>query len=263
MNRPLLHNLGQVALSPRGAILPALLIVLTVSPAVAEARVVAYFSFNDMDENDDGTTEVTVNNTRGLPSLVLIEESGVLADTDGQVGTGYTDADGTAHASGQSVGWTSGILDTSVDPGDTWLLELDTTGYSDLQLRFDYRSTDAVFQDDTLFGPTQLTMEWSVGGGSFETIQVFDLTRDNSYNEFALDLSGIGELQNAVDVALRGTWSNDGSETIVGGAAPSIRMDNLEVTGVPEPASALLMLIAAAIWIVGPRCMHWERAAAT
>jgi len=140
-----------------------------------------------------------------------------------------------------AAGWTSGVLNTSTDPNDTWLLSVDTTGYSGLMLRFDYRLTSAVFENDFLQGPTQLTIDWSQGGGAFTTIQTFDLVRDNAYHEFLLDLAGIAAIQNAGGVQIRGTWSNDASETIPGGTFPSVRLDNLQLMGVPEPASVVLL----------------------
>ena len=219
---------------------------------VANAKLLALFNFNDMATNNDGTTLATVDHLAGNPTLTLVEDSALLADLNGQGGSAYTDEEGTLHASGMAAAWTTGILNTSIDPNDTWLLELNTTGYRDLMLRFDYRLTDSVFSGDTLLGPTQLTVEWAAGGGGYNAIQTFVLNRNNAYNAFSLDLSGITALQNATDVKLRGIWSNDGSETIAGGTAPSVRMDNLEVTGVPEPASVAL-LVACAVAAIAAR----------
>jgi hypothetical protein len=223
-----------------------LFVGLATGPISTQAKIITLFNFNDMATNNDGTTAASIDNAAGTPTLTLVEESGPLVDLNGQGGASFIDPDGTSHSAGMSAAWTTGILNTSADPNDTWLLQLDTTGYVDLQLRFDYRLTDAVFQGDALRGPSQLTLEWSVGGGGFSTIQTFPLNVNNSYNEFVIDLSAIAAIESAADVSLRGTWSNDGSETIVGGTAPSVRMDNFQVTGVPEPAS-LVLLIGAGI----------------
>lgn len=215
------------------------------TPESSHATIIALFNFNDMAANNNGTTAAMIENAMGTPTLALVEESGLLADLNGQVGVSFTDEDGTSHSAGAGAAWTTGILNTSLDANDAWLLELDTTGYVDLQLRFDYRLTDSVFQGDILLGPSELTLEWAVGGGGFNAIQTFQLNRNNAFNEFLLDLSPIAAIENVADVKLRGTWSNDGSETIAGGTAPSVRMDNLQVTGVPEPASVVLLAIAA------------------
>jgi hypothetical protein len=220
----------------------------------AQARIIALFNFNDMNTNNNGTTAVNVDNAIGVPTLSLVEESGLLADLNGQAGIGFTDQDGTVHASGMAAAWTSGVLNSSVDPNDSWLLSVDTTGYRNLMLRFDYRLTSAVFQGDDLQGPTQLTIDWRQGGGAFTPIQTFNLLKDNSYHEFLLDLSGIAAIQNAADVKIRGTWSNDASETIAGGTFPSARIDNLQLTGVPGPATVALFAVgAAAAAIMRPR----------
>lgn len=217
----------------------------------SHAAIIALFTFNDMGTNNDGTTAVTIDNAVGTPTLTLVEDSGSLVDQNGQVGTSFTDAEGTMHSGTTSAfpaaAWTNGTLNTSTDPNDYWLLELDTTGYRDLMLRFDYRLTSS----GSLLGPTQVTMEWAVGAGPYNLIQTFELTRNNAYNEFALDLSGIDAIENVTAVRIRGTWSNDGSTTST--TIPSVRMDNLQLTGVPEPATIALALCAAISLLARPR----------
>jgi hypothetical protein len=207
--------------------------------------VIALFNFNDMSGNNNGTTAVTVDNAVGVPTLELIEENGLLADLNGQGGVAFTDQAGTSHSSGMSAGWTSGVLNTSTDPNDRWLLTVNSTGYRDLALRFDYRLTSAVVSGEDLQGPTQLTIDWRQGGGAFTPVQTFNLTKDNAYHELTLDLSSIAAIQNAADVQIRGTWSNDAMETVPGGTFPSARFDNLQLTGVPEPASIVLLVCCA------------------
>jgi hypothetical protein len=228
--------------------LVGLLLVLNVAPGDAQAAIIALFNFNDMSGNNNGTTAVTVDNAVGVPTLQLVEESGTLVDPNGQAGVSFTDQAGTNHSAGMAAAWTSGVLNASTDPNDTWLLSADTTGYSDLMLRFDYRLTSAIVSGEDLQGPTQLIIDWRQGGGSFTTIQAFNLIKDNSYHAFVLDLSGIAAIQNVADVQIRGTWSNNATESVPGGTFPSARFDNLELSGVPEPTwIALLTLGTAAI----------------
>jgi hypothetical protein len=228
------------------------------SPITCDAAIVTLFNFNDMSTNNNGTTAATVDNAVGVPTIALVEENALLADLNGQVGVAFNDADGTAHSAGMAAAWTTGVLNTSTDPTDRWLLSLNTTGYSNLNLRFDYRLTSAVVSSEDLQGPTKLTVDWAVGGGAFTTIQTFDLMKTNSYNVFNLDLSGIAAIQNAADVQIRGTWSNDATEGVAGGTSPSVRMDNLQLTGIPEPAS--ITLAAAAVALISLRRRKWARA---
>jgi hypothetical protein len=234
-----------------------LLSVSILGPDSAQATIIALFNFNDMSVNNNGTTAATVDNAVGVPTMQLVEESGLLVDPNGQVGVSFTDQAGTNHSSGMAAAWTSGVLNTSADPNDTWLLSADTTGYSDLMLRFNYRLTSAVVSGEDLQGPTQLTIDWRQGGGSFTTIQTFNLIKDNAYHEFLLDLSGVAAIQNAADVQVRGTWSNDATESVPGGTSPSARFDNLQLTGVPEPTSIMLLALCAAAMFLQRR--HWER----
>jgi hypothetical protein len=228
------------------------------SPITCPAAIVTLFNFNDMSTNNNGTTAATVDNAVGVPTIALVEENALLADLNGQVGVAFNDADGTAHSAGMAAAWTTGVLNTSTDPTDRWLLSLNTTGYRNLNLRFDYRLTSAVVSGEDLQGPTKLTVDWAVGGGAFTTIQTFDLMKTNSYNVFSLDLSGIAAIQNAADVQIRGTWSNDATESVAGGTSPSVRLDNLQVTGIPEPAS--ITLAAAAFALISLRRRKWARA---
>jgi len=219
------------------------LLGIFLAPAMSAAAIISLFNFNDMATNNNGTTGVTVENAIGVPTLQLVEDSGLLADLNGQVGVAFSDQAGTNHSSGMAAAWTSGVLNTSADPGDYWLLSVDTTGYRNLVLRFDYRLTSAVVSGEDLQGPTQLTIDWRKGGGSFNTIQTFNLTKDNAYHAFLLDLSGIGAIQNAADVQIRGTWSNNATKSGTSGTFPSARFDNLQLTGllVPEPASLVML----------------------
>jgi hypothetical protein len=220
----------------------AFLVAAAFASPQGEASVIALFNFNDMSGNNNGTTAVTVDNAVGVPTLEL--ENGLLADLNGQGGVAFTDELGTSHSGGMSAGWTSGVLNTSTDPNDRWLLTVNSTGYRDLALRFDYRLTSAVVSGEDLQGPTQLTIDWRQGGGAFTPVQTFNLTKDNAYHEFMLDLSSIAAIQNAADVQIRGTWSNDAMETVPGGTFPSARFDNLQLTGVPEPTSIVLICCA-------------------
>ena len=237
-------NVVRSLVSARGGLLVATTcaVVMIVSSTARADTIISFHSFNDMLINNNGTSAVTVENAVGTPMILLVEDSGT-ADSDGAKGTPFVDADGTPYpAEGRSASWTDGILEASSDPEDYWELDLSTEGYQDLQLRFDYRLTSTT----ALLGPTELTIAWSVDGGDLTEIDTYTLTRNNEWHEFTLDLSSISALENAANIQLRGTWSNDGS-IISGSSTPSARLDNLQLTGsefqaVPEPGSFVLCL---------------------
>jgi hypothetical protein len=210
---------------------------MLVQGLVRQTELITFFNFNDMVANNNGTAAVTKNNTIGTPTITLIEEGGVLADTDGQAGQSFIDTDGDSHLAVVAAGWTAGV--NGPDP-NTWTLNVDTTTFEDMTLEFQYRITNVSL---TQIGPGEMTIAWAVGDGAFTDITTLTLTRDNGYHDVAIDLSAIGAIENIADVKLRGTWSIDGVTT---GGGASARLDNLQLTGVsitaiPEPASALVM----------------------
>ena len=80
------------------------------------------------------TTNPTAENLVVAPTLVL---SGGTLDPDGKDGVAYTDAAGILHAAGQSGAW-----DEIKVSGDNarWIVTLNTTGWTDIGLRFDYKA---------------------------------------------------------------------------------------------------------------------------
>ncbi len=85
-----------------------------------------------------------------------------------------------------------------------WLLDVDTTGYQNLSLRFDNTSTSGA-------GATSVDVGWAVAGGPFTTVQTLPLS--SSWTSYTVDLSGIAAIQDAPNVQLRGLWGIDGTPT--------------------------------------------------
>lgn len=182
--------------------------------AVADV-VVAYWDFGP---DASGYAEtVSLENAVGSPTLAGMP-LGSGYDSDGQDGTAFTDAAGGSHAAGQALAWGSGVNDGDQE----WILSVDLTGYQDLVIRWDYRSTGT--------GPTNAVLDYKVGAGSWTTVETLALATDSVFHGYQKDLSAISAIENqsAVQFRLSGFSGGSGSGTH--------RIDNLQLSAIPEPA---------------------------
>ena len=197
----------------------SLMVAMLAGLTAAAPAPAAIITLNTFDTLND--TSFSKENAVGTPSLNLNGAGG----TAPIGGTSFNDADGDSHADTSVADWTDTTSGTA-----SWILDVNTTGYTDLSLRFDNRSSGA--------GATSLTIAWAVDNGSFTDVQTLSLNRDSSFAAYTVDLSSITSLNNASSVQIRGLWGTDGT-------GPNTRLDNPQLTGtanaVPEPASAVLL----------------------
>jgi len=173
----------------------------------------------DFGPDGSGYTEITsVENVVGTPTLMGMS-AGTGYSTEGQSGVSFTDAEGGHHAAGQALAWGSGVNDGDQE----WIMNLNLTGYQELTLRWDYRSTGT--------GPSGARLEYKVGAESWTLIEVIALSTDASYHEYLKDLSTISSIENQSEVQFRLSDFGGGS----GGGTH--RIDNLQLSTVPEPAT--------------------------
>jgi len=165
------------------------------------------------------TEVVTTEYVLGIPTLTL---SGGQIDTNGKDGVAYTDAEGTAHIPGQGAAWD----DVRVTGQDArWVMTIDTTGWWNLALRWDYKSEMA----------TTFDFDYRIGAGQWNPILYNEpITADWSWHPYSVDLSHISAIENNPEVEFRlDGLARNGNQRFV--------FDNLEVTGVPEPTAILLL----------------------
>jgi hypothetical protein len=178
--------------------------------AISTQGQLVFFDFNTA----PASPPPTENMVPGVPTLVL---SGTDVDVNGQEGTQYTDFSGTLHPPGLA-----GAFQSGVNAGDdTIVFTVDTTGSFGLVLSYDYRAT--------LTGPSSSTLEYALPGGSFTPVGFDVYTRDALFHRTTWDLGGMSQLANAGEVRFRWIGFVDGTGT------GTFRMDNLELTTVPEP----------------------------
>jgi hypothetical protein len=174
------------------------------------------------------TTDPNAENLVGTPTLVI---SGGTLDPDGKDGIAYIDAAGVSHVKGQAAAWDEIKLS-----GDNakWIVTLDTTGWQDISLRFDYKAWDP--------STTSFDMDYRLSDADTWTHieNNYPITADNSYHAFSYSLASLDVIENKPLVELR---FNDLDHNGKGKFA----FDNFELTGsvIPEPFSILLFGLGA------------------
>jgi hypothetical protein len=185
------------------------------------ATILSLFTFGS-GANPDFTPDV--DNAVGTPSLV---QAGGSVDATGATtgAVAFTDADGNPHSGARYISWSSGVNDA---PANTFSLNFNSTGFQNLIVRYDERSTAT--------GSPSALLEYSVGGGGFTTIQTDTYTTDSTFHAVNIDLSAIASIQNASNVSLRWTFA-------AGSSSGTSGVDNLQLTGtaVPEPGATVLL----------------------
>jgi hypothetical protein len=190
--------------------------VVLVWAGISQAdTLVAYWDFGS--DATNYTENVSTENAIGTPTLTGMS-AGSGYDTNGQDGVSFVDSEGSSHPAGQALAWGSGVNDADQE----WVLAIDLTGYQNLILRWDYRSTST--------GPTNAVLEYKVGTGDWSLVEAPSFTRDSSYHAYQKDLSAISAINNqsAVQFRLSGFSGGSGSGTY--------RTDNLQLSTIPEPA---------------------------
>lgn len=166
----------------------------------------------------------TAENVNGTPTLAL---SGGTLDTGGKNGVDYTDVAGIFHIAGQAGAW-----DEIKVSGDNarWIVTIDTTGWTDISLRFDYKAWKAKtssFDIDYRLNDTDL---WT------NILNNTPIVGDQAFHTFSYSLAALDAIENQPLVEFRfNDFDNQGSGKLA--------FDNFELTGtqIPEPATVLLL----------------------
>jgi hypothetical protein len=214
-----------------GIILAVCVILSFAQPSLAAiaTTVLAIWDFGP--DSTHYTQAPAYYNTVAAPTLTL---AGSGVDTNGKNGVAYTDAAGIAHIAGQAAAWDD--INKSGTVNDAALfITLDTTGFSSLAIRWDYKSEFATSFDFayrtaadgtwTQIADNQtITPNWSGESWGSVVLTMFDKTALNnqSYVQFRID------------------------DMVEGPGNDRFAFDNIEITGVvPEPTTLLLLGLGA------------------
>lgn len=159
----------------------------------------------------------------GVPVMRMVNGA---IDGNGKGGTSYFDAAGVTRTSpdeNDAIAWND-IRTTGV--GELHII-LDTTGFTDLGLRFDYK-----YQNLEDGGDDLMVLEFSTNSGSSYTVyQPFSIRDNNSFDSRSFDLGFATALNNTPSVILR--LRPDPAAATQFRVDTELRFDNVEVTGTP------------------------------
>ena len=168
---------------------------------------------------------VLIDSISGVPTLVL---EGGDKDDNGKLGVAYRDSGNIFHAAGRAGAWNNVNGDSEI------LITVDTTGWRDLAIRWDYNSENTAGD----LGPATFDMDVRAGGvGDWvevENNRVID--RDMAWHEFSRDMSLFNVIENTsvVEIRIRDLSRDDES----GG---DFLIDNIELAGTPLSSSLTLL----------------------
>jgi hypothetical protein len=175
------------------------------------------------------TLDPTTEHVVGTPTLTVL---GGDYDADGKNGLAYWDAAETLHPGGQAVAWDD-VSAASPNLDAEWTITINTTGWRNIVIRWDYFSDNVGGNR----GPTTLDLAYRVGDGAwFQHLNNAPIIRDDAWHPFDDgDLSAIAAIENQPLVVFRISDLDRNDED------GDFMFDNLELTGVPEPCSIVLL----------------------
>ncbi len=201
------------------------LVVFTVLFACACPVKAAVIALWDFGTDADYSEEVVINRTAGTPAIII---QGGDKDSNGKSGIDYVDADGTEHAAGRAAAW------NNVNSESELVITVDTTGWQDMILRWDYFSEDTVGR----LGPATFDFYYRTNPQADWT-RLFNnetLIRDSLWHEYVLNVVLFNQLENQPFVQFRMDDLQRGDES--GG---TFKIDNIELTGALIPGSVGLL----------------------
>ncbi len=179
--------------------------------------------FYNMNNMAGGATSPTESQLSGAPLLTL---GGTDLVQSGQAGVSFTDESGTTHSAGLAAAWGSGIDSPG---GNSFQLHVDTTGYENFVVSYDYRATSS--------GSPSAQLSYRLGdSGLFTSFSSQSFTRDGIYHSTSVDLSSLSSIENTPNVYL--LW-----DLAAGSGSGTFRVDNVQLraAAVPEPQETILV----------------------
>jgi hypothetical protein len=182
------------------------------------------------DFGQDATDYTLKPATYSIAAAPSLEAGNAGYDINGKNGFAYTDSIGVNHIAGQALAWD----DVSSTSGNAyWIMTVNTTGWQNMQISWHYLSDNT----GAKLGPTSFDFDYKVGAGSWVSVLNNEpIARDDAWHQTIINLVSITAINNQPAVQFR---VNDLDR---GDTDGSFLLDNLELTGVPEPATLALLL---------------------
>ncbi|MDD5063257.1 MAG: hypothetical protein PHQ35_00675 [Phycisphaerae bacterium] len=202
-------------------------VFLLVLASAANANLMAVWDFGP--SSDYYTLVPQYEYVSGVPTL---DAGNADYDDNGGNGVEFTDAAGNYHIAGQALHW--GDVSKSGDNDAYIIITINTTGWQDMSIRWDYMSDNS--GDKT--GPVSFDLDYQVDDGEWTNIvDNYAITRDDAWHQFSYDLSSLTAINNQPSVQFR---INDFDENDLSG---DYWQDNIQFTGVPEPMSIAFLAL--------------------
>jgi hypothetical protein len=203
-------------------LISAVLVISVIGITSANATQMAIWDFGP--DANHFTTAPTAENVIGTPTLVL---SGGTLDPTGKNGVAYTDAAGVSHIAGQTGAWD----EIKVSGNNAkWIVTIDTIGWTDMAVRFDYKTWKTSTNSFDIDYRLNDTDAWT------NILNNTPITADSAFHSFAYSLASLDAIENQSVVELRfNDFDNHGSGKLA--------FDNFELTGtqIPEPVTIGLL----------------------
>lgn len=198
----------------------------------------AFWAFQEATASGSATrlTPNVVSGFLSTPTISKIIGNTTSANAGGQSSFSYegTTYLGTGGGTGtdNSFGWNA--QGTQNFTGSGFTLGLNLTGLTDLSVAFSMRA--AVITGGTTPSTAFKLVEYSLNGTDWTTISsgLYPTWTVGSYVRRTIDLTGIDAIEGESSVQLRFLFADTANSV----EASSLRIDNLVLTAVPEPAAA-------------------------
>ncbi len=209
-----------------------------------------FYSFDQFQNGSGGAGSFTLGVTAldGFASASAVSYAGLSLRSQGDGGEGsFTDFQGNTWLGsggssnpGHSMGWNANST------GNTFSFTLDTTGTVDLMVRLAVRSTGSGGAPAAF---SSVTYNNGTGGPQTISPSLYSgfIFGTGAFSVWTADLSSLAAIENRPSVTFQWTIPTLNSNT-------SFRVDNIQVTAVPEPSTyAIMGLALAAVVIVARR----------
>jgi hypothetical protein len=203
----------------------------------------AFWSFQSDTSNTTWQSDISrQQGFGGTPTLSFAGSALLTSGTNNGAAFQYDSHTYTGGGETRVAGWQH----TGTDPwlnDKSFTLTLNTTGFHDLNIRFDARS--AANPSPHTQAPSSYTIHYSIDGGTNWVLTNLPAswTANAAYHEVALDFSSFTDINDQDDVRIRFTLDDGPSSAPGASTTRNVRVDNFLVTAIPEPSAFALSIV--------------------